>query len=434
MNIRFAKLQDADVHGKVVLVRVDHNVLKNGEIKDPERINRTIGTLYNIVERGGRLILMSHVGRPKGADGKIRINDQDSVKPIVRYLENRLYTKFVVPKINYGKPIETIDTSINILIRNLRKRKIGGIYLPNTRWFSGEESGGKEEDILSKQLAGLADIFVNDAFGSWQPHASTCGVAKYLPSYAGYLMQYEVENLKSVLKPKKPMMAVIAGMKFDTKIETLTSIIDSVDYLLLGGHIYNTYIAAKYDLDIQGVQPKQKEQAKKFIEAIGKNESKILIIETLIEADKLASKDEAKWKEVKLKDLQKGQKLGYLLDAAPCFVEQENIKKAIADSKTIFVNAVMGFSPYYLEGSKALYNAIDKNKKAHKLYGGGDTNQEFKLGLPTLFRRADDDPNYYFFTGGGTILKVLESRSINNLAPIRALIESNENIKRGYFE
>ena len=179
MNIRFAKLQDADVNGKVVLVRVDHNVLKNGEIKDPERINRTIGTLYHIVERGGRLILMSHVGRPKGSDGKIKINDNDSVEPIVRYLENRLYTKFVVPKISYGQPIQTIDTSINILIRKLRKRKIGGIYLPNTRWFLGEEAGDKQEDILSKQLAGLADIFVNDAFGSWQPtrlHLRCCQI------------------------------------------------------------------------------------------------------------------------------------------------------------------------------------------------------------------------------------------------------------------
>ncbi len=434
MNIRFAKLQDADISGKVVLVRVDHNVLKNGEIKDPERINRTIGTLYNIVERGGRLILMSHVGRPKGHDGKINIKETDSIEPIVRYLENRLYTKFVVPKINYGKPIETIDTSINILIKDLKKRKIGGIYLPNTRWFMGEEAGGKDADILSKQLAGLADIFVNDAFGSWQPHASNCGVAKYLPSYAGYLMQYEVQNLKSVLAPKKPMMAVIAGMKFDTKIETLTSIIETVDYLILGGHIYNTYIAAKYDLDIEGVLPKQKEQAKKFIEKIGKNESKILIIKTLIESDKLASKEESNWREIKLDDLKKGQKLNYILDASPCFVEQKEIKDAIAKSKTIFVNAVMGFSPYYLDGSKALYIAIDENKKAHKLYGGGDTNQEFKLGLPIVFRRAEDDPNYYFFTGGGTILKVLESRSINKLEPIKALIQSNEDIKRGRFE
>ncbi len=434
MDIRFAKLQDADVRGKTVLVRVDHNVLKKGEIKDPERINRTIGTLYNIVERGGRLILMSHVGRPRSKDGSIQIKEMDSVEPIVRYLENRLYTKFVIPKIDFGKSIKTIDTSINLLIRQLQKRKIGGIYLPNTRWFEGEEAGGEEEDILSRQLAGLADIFVNDAFGSWQAHASTCGVAKYLPSYAGYLMQYEVQNLKSVLKPKKPMIAVIAGMKFDTKIETLTSIIKTVDHLILGGHIYNTYIAAKYDLDIAGVLPEQKEQAKKFIQAVKDDEHKILLIRHLVEADKLAGKDEADWKEVTLEDLQKRKKVGYIVDAASSFVEQDDIKAALSSAKTIFVNAVMGFSPHYLEGSIALYTAIDGNKKAHKLYGGGDTNQEFKLGLPNLFRKADDDPNYYFFTGGGTILKVLETRSINALEPIKALVESNENMKRGYFE
>jgi len=434
MDTRFARLQDAYLYKKIVLVRVDHNVLKDGEIKDPERINRTIGTLYNIVERGGRLILMSHVGRPRENKNKtIEMKKSESVDPIVRYLENRLYTKFVIPRITDGEVIQNIDTSINLLIKKLKEHKIGGIYLPNTRWFEGEESGSKKADILSKQLAGLADVFVNDAFGSWQDHASTCGVTKYLPSYAGYLMQYEVENLKSILRPKKPLVAIIAGMKFDTKIDTLVSIIKKVDYLILGGYIYNTYLAAKYDFEIKGVKAYQRERAAQFIKEIGSDIGKIIEIKDLIEVKSLSNLDKVKGKEINIEKCKRGTKFDYILDASPKFSDNPQIKSIILNAKTIFVNAVMGFSPYFIGGSVALYKLIDKNKSAQKLFGGGDTNQEFKLNLPILFRRAEDDPKYYFFTGGGTILKVLESGSINKLEPIKALTRNNENMKRGLF-
>ncbi|MDP3261300.1 MAG: phosphoglycerate kinase, partial [Thermodesulfovibrionales bacterium] len=188
-------IQNADLNGKVVLVRFDHNVVKGGEIKDPYRIDRTFGTLYNIVERGGRPILMTHVGRPKDKKtGDIKCRQGESVEPIVEYLAMKLHTKFHIPKFDIDPKlgITGIDTSINLAIRSLRERKIGGIYLPNTRWFQGEEADGKIRESFALQLAGLADIFINDAFGSWQPHASTYDITKLLPSCAGFLMQQEI--------------------------------------------------------------------------------------------------------------------------------------------------------------------------------------------------------------------------------------------------
>ncbi|MDY6952890.1 MAG: phosphoglycerate kinase, partial [Thermodesulfobacteriota bacterium] len=200
---RLPVIQDADLADKIVLVRVDHNVVKDGVIRDPYRIDRTVGTLYNIVERGGRIILMSHVGRPKDKKtGKIRCDPATSTEPIAAYIERKLHTKILVPTFRAEKKrgILGIDTSFNLAIRDLRHRRIGGIYLPNTRWFEGEEATGELRESFTRQLAGLADVFVNDAFGSWQPHASTYDIANYLPGYAGFLMQEEIRHLDQVLR------------------------------------------------------------------------------------------------------------------------------------------------------------------------------------------------------------------------------------------
>lgn len=199
-----------------------------GKVLDQYRIDVTLATMYNIIERGGRLIIMTHIGRP--CDKKHRtltVKEDESVNSVVAYLQRKLRIKFVVPQfpVTEGEGIHVIDTSINWLIHDLRNRKIEGIYLPNTRWFSvsglkhncsglflwlitenpiflfyrtdwtwcyyfqGEEDKGANMERFIVQLAGLADVFVNDAFGSWQPHGSTYHITKYLPSYAGLCMQ-----------------------------------------------------------------------------------------------------------------------------------------------------------------------------------------------------------------------------------------------------
>jgi phosphoglycerate kinase len=425
LDPRLPLIQDADLTNKIVLIRFDHNVVKDGEIRDPYRIDRSLGTLFNIVERGGRPILMTHVGRPKDKKtGEIKCRSGEAVEPIVEYLERKLYTRFHVPKF-YQDPksgIPSVDTSINLAIRDLKERKIGGIYLPNTRWFQGEEAEGELREKLAIQLAGLADIFVNDAFGSWQPHASTYDITKYLPSYAGFLMQKEIVNLSSVINPQRPFLAVVAGAKYDTKIKPLYAIYEKVDHLILGGMIYNTFLCAKYGVTIEGIQEKDIIAAKDLVEK-DKANKKIIELPYIVESDTIEGRIEGKYRTTSIRDLQQGKQYGYVLDIDPESFQDPILVEALLGAKTIFVNAVMGYTPHFTAGSEALDRTIDQNRIALKMYGGGDTLQEFKSLCPALYLSVLDNTQYYFFTGGGTVLTAIEQGSPYGLKPVQALME-----------
>jgi phosphoglycerate kinase len=419
-------VQNAPIDGKVVLVRFDHNVVKNGQIRDPYRIDRTLGTLYNIVERGGRPILMTHIGRPKDKKtGEIHCREDESVKPIIEYLERKLHIRFHIPEftITPSLGITGIDTSINLAIRALRDRRIGGIYLPNTRWFQAEEATGNIREKLALQLAGLADVFINDAFGSWQPHVSTYDITKFLPSFAGFLMQEEIANLDYVLNPSRPFTAVVAGSKYDTKIGPLYAIYRKADRLILGGVIYNTFLCAKYGVLIEGVSENDIEAAKELVE-MDRKDGKIVELPFIVESDILDGKVEGKHRTIAVNDLKRGGKYGYVLDIDRESFTDRAVLDSILSANTIFVNAVMGFTPHFSEGSRALDETIDKNTHAKKMYGGGDTLQEFKDLCPGLYLSVLDNAQYYFFTGGGTVLTAIEQGSPYGLKPIQALMEN----------
>jgi len=312
------KLQDADLKGKVVLVRVDHNVAKEHVIRDPFRIDITFGTLFNILSKGGRLILMTHVGRPRDKKtGRISRDSNYDVKPIVDYLERKLYTRFIVPEFEWDS-IEGgyagIDTSVNLLIKELRAGRIDGIYLPNVRWFKGEESSDYKAQKLGEQLAGLADVYVNDAIGSWRPHTSTVRVPEYLPSYAGYLMQHEILGLNHIFSPRSPLLAIIAGSKFDTKIGPLSFLLDKVDYLMLGGVIYNAYLSMKYDVQIKGIDEEDLLYAKEFVKGAQRNPDKIIEPPYIIESDTLEGRFEGQYRIHDIRQLKPGTKLNYVVD------------------------------------------------------------------------------------------------------------------------
>jgi len=417
-------IQEADLEGKIVLFRVDHNVVKKGVIRDPYRIEQTFGTLYNIVERGGRPIIITHVGRPRDKKtGTITCSPDSGVEPIVRYLEQKLHTKFYIPEfpVEGTHGISHIDTSINLAIKDLRNRKIGGIYLPNSRWFQGEEGEGPEREAFAKQLAGLADVFVNDAFGAWQAHVSTYDIINYLPSYAGFLMQKEITNLDRVLKPERPFLAVVAGSKYDTKIGPLSKIYEKVDHLILGGVIYNTYLAAKWGIEIAGVSEMDIQSAQELV-AMDKKAKKIVELPLVVESETIEQPFEGRFRTINIKDFKAGNRYGYLLDIASLSFEDPQIKEVLSRAKTIFVNAVMGYTPFFTEGSKALDQAIDHNQSAYKMYGGGDTLQEFKDLNPGLYLSVIDNTQYYFFTGGGTVLTAIEEGSPYRLKTIQALM------------
>ncbi len=418
-------MQKAEMKGKIVLVRVDHNVVKGGKIKDPYRIDATLGTLYAIAEKGGRPILMTHVGRPKDKKtGEIQCREGESVIPIVQYLEKKLPVKIHAPefKTDSGKGIPGLDPSIQPVLENLKKGKIGMIYLPNTRWFRGEQATGPERERFARDLAGLADLFVNDAFGSWQPHASTFDVAKELPSYAGNLLQRELSNLHRVLNPTRPFVGIIAGAKFDTKIGPVRALYEKVDHLILGGLLYNTFLAAKYGIDIAGVSEEDKALAASLV-AFDKDRHKILEMPHLVESEAMEGRAEEKLRTMDLKDFKAGTKYKYVLDVHPDSLEKGRVKEVIGSAKTIFVNAVMGLMPYYYEGTEALYRLIAGNKAAIKLFGGGDTLQELKNLCPGIYLSGLDDPDTYYFTGGGSVLTAIEQGSPYGLKPVEILMD-----------
>ena len=418
------KIQDAELKGKIVLIRVDHNVVKKGFITDPYRIDASLDTIKLVLKNGGKPILMSHVGRPKDKKtGKIEISEKTSVQPIVQYLNDKLGLTFITPEIQSTGDAGLSELSYQEELEKLKAGEVDGLYLPNTRWFAGEESKDEKTETLAKQLSELADIFVNDAFGSWQPHASTYNITKFLPSYAGLLMQKEIENLKRVLEPERPFLAVVAGSKFDTKIGSLTALLKSADQLIIGGVIYNAYLCAKYGFRIKGISDEDIQAASEFVKLTQEYPGKIVEPLFIVESDLLEEKTEGSCRTHNIHDLKAGTELNYVLDVASRAFEEKHLQEILNSANTIFVNAVMGFTPHFGEGTVAMYDLIDKNKNAAKLFGGGDTLQEFKNLLPNIYQKALTDNKYYFFTGGGTILKVIKEGSAFGLEPVKALME-----------
>ncbi len=420
---KIANMLDADLKGKVCLVRMDHNVVKNGIIKDTMRIDATIPTLLHIYKKGGLPVLMTHIGRPfDKKTGIINISEGDSVLPVVQYLENKFQLQGLIPDCKAESKIGITDLApIGIAIEALKKGAADFVYLPNTRWFKGEEAKDESADIFAQSLANYADVYINDAFGSWQAHSSTYNIAKFLPAYAGLLMQKEIANLNKVFEPQRPFLAIVAGAKFDTKIGPLSSLIKIADKLILGGVIYNAYLCSKYKIQIEGVTKEDIEFANQFIIDSKDYLDKIVELPIIVENEGIEKRQGTR--ELDIKTLPPGTKLNYVLDASAENFTQEEIKKVFQEAGTIFVNAVMGYTALYPEGSMAMYSLIDQCPKAIKLFGGGDTIQDFKEYLPGIFTKAQNDPSYYFFTGGGAILDAIQQGSPYGMKPVQMLIQ-----------
>ena len=226
----FRTLDHADLKGKRVLLRVDLNVpMEGGRVSDLTRIERVLPTIRAIAEKGGRVILLAHFGRPKGRDAK------ESLKPIAPVLAERL-----------GQPVAFAEDCIGEPAANaVAMLKDGGVLLlENTRYHAGEE---KNDPAFVKVLAANGDVYVNDAFSAaHRAHASTEGLARVLPAYAGRSMQAELEALSKALeKPKRPVIAVVGGAKVSTKIDLLENLVGKVEALVIGGGMANTFLAAR---------------------------------------------------------------------------------------------------------------------------------------------------------------------------------------------
>jgi phosphoglycerate kinase len=227
----FKTLDDADVAGKRVLVRVDLNVpMENGIVTDATRIERIVPTIRDLADRGAKVILLAHFGRPKGER-----KAEDSLKPVVEPLARAL-----------GRPVAFADDCIGDVAKAavgvLAKGEI--LLLENTRYHKGEE---KNDPAFAAALAELGDLYVNDAFSAaHRAHASTEGLAHKLPAFAGRTMQAELTALEAALgAPKRPVLAVVGGAKVSSKIDLLENLVGKVDYLVIGGGMANTFLAAQ---------------------------------------------------------------------------------------------------------------------------------------------------------------------------------------------
>jgi phosphoglycerate kinase len=417
--------QQAQMKGKTVLIRVDHNVVKKGKIKDPYRIDVSLKTLRAIMESGGHPVLMTHIGRPRDKKtGRIECREGESVQPIISYLEKKLLNKIVVPDfpIDPQWGITQLDDSVKSHIEDLKKGKMGMIYLPNIRWFQGEQGSGDERERFAGWLAGLGDLYVNDAFSAWRAHVSTYDITRHLPSYAGFQLQEELLNIHKVLDPERPFVGVIGGAKYDTKIGPIQALLKRTDHILLGGLIYNVYLAAKYGVNISGVAEEERIQARDLVH-LDTEQQKIVEITGLVESETLEGKFEGRYRTVHVEGMKKGDRFGYLLDTDPQSLQMDRILEIIRSAKTIFVNAVMGLTPPFFQGTQALYELIASNQDAMKLFAGGDTLQEFRDLCPEIYEAGMDAPDFYYFTGGGSVLTTIEQGNPYELKPIKALMD-----------
>jgi phosphoglycerate kinase len=237
-------------------------------------------------------------------------------------------------------------------------------------------------------------------------------------------MQKEIANLERIYHPERSFVSVVAGSKFDTKVDSLNALLKVSDYLVLGGVIYNAYLCAKYGIEIKGIEADDIEHAKNFVEFSAQFPGKLIELPVIMESDTMEGKLPGQFRTHNISDLKPGDKLNYVLDVDPDSFHTEKVKKIFSDARTIFVNAVMGFTPFFNDGTIALDELIDSNTSAIKLYGGGDTMQELKRLLPGLYIVALDSPQYYIFTGGGAVLKAIQEGSVLGLEPIKALIDS----------
>jgi len=421
-------ISNIDLKNKVVLIRVDHNVVKKGKIKDSFKVDRSKKTISYVIENNGFPVLMSHFGRPRNKKtNEITINQEENSEPVIDYMDKEwgFKTKLVEAETtNTPKTgLKNIPKEANGVIQEMKDSSVDIVYLPNTRWFEGEENRGTAREKFSNELASLADIYIYDAFGSWQPHASTYDIAKKLPSYAGFLVQEEIDKLELVTNPKKPFLAVIAGEKIDTKIGSILTLHKKADYLILGGLPNNAFLCAKYGVSINEISKEEIDTAKKLIKH---DKNKILFMRYVIESEVEEKKEEGKYKEIDVTELEKGQKLNFVYDVAKKSFDRE-VKIAIEKAETIFVNAVMGFDKAgYTEGTLALFEAIGKNSHANIFFGGGDTLKALKKLTPDFYQKVLTDKRFFLFTGGGTILKAIEEGGPYNLPTIKVLMENRK--------
>lgn len=378
---------DLDVTGKKVLVRVDFNVpIKEGKIKDDTRVTAALPTIQYLLEHGAAVILMSHLGRPKGQP-----NLEFSLRPVAEHL-----AKLVAAPVKFAE-----DCRGEIAKAAARALKPGEVLvLENTRFYAEEE---KNDPQMAADLASLADLYVNDAFGTaHRAHASTYGVAELLPSAAGFLMEKEIKYLgDAIASPVRPFVAILGGAKISDKIGVIENLLKKADKILIGGGMANTFLKALgHEMADLLVEADAVETAKVLL---GKSEGKLVLPVDMVLGD--AFDAEAKMETLPVGDVPAGWRV---LDIGPKTVEV--FGKAIADAGTIVWNGPMGVFefPRFAAGTFAVAHKVAESN-AVSIIGGGDS-------VSAINQSGLSSQITHISTGGGASLEMLEGIELPGLA------------------
>jgi len=383
-------IRDIDVKGKRVLVRVDFNVpVKDGKIGDDTRIRAALPTIEYLLENGAALILCSHLGRPKGQP-----LPEYSLKPVADYLATLLGKPVVFAEDCIGPKAESAASALkpgNVLV------------LENTRYHAGET---KNDPEISKGLAALADVFVNDAFGSaHRAHASTTGVAEFLPAVAGFLLEKEIKYLgQAVADPEKPFVAILGGAKISDKIGVIKNLLTKADSILIGGGMANTFFKAQgYPVADSLVEDEALETAREILAQAG---TKFRLPVDVVIADKFEA--DAAHKTMGTGPIPDGWRI---LDIGP--ETMAHYAKIISEAKTVVWNGPMGVFefPEFAKGTFAIAQAAAESD-AVTIVGGGES-------VAAVKQSGLADKITHISTGGGASLEMLEGLTLPGLAALQ---------------
>jgi phosphoglycerate kinase len=380
------------VQGKRVLVRVDFNVpVKDGEVTDDTRISRALPTIRYLLSEGARPILISHLGRPKGEP-----DPKYAMDPVAKKLQELL-----------GEPVLKLDAAVGPEVEEALEDWDGRgvVLLENSRFYPGET---KNDPDFSEQLASLADLYVDDAFGAaHRAHATTVGVAERLPAAAGLLLEEEVDYLDGVLEdPERPFVAILGGAKVSDKLGVIESLLKVADTLLIGGAMCFTFFKAQgYEVGRSLVEDDYLEEARRLMDEAGE---KLVLPVDVVVAD--AMEEDAETETIGVEEIPP-EKIG--LDIGPRTVEL--FGDHISEAKTIFWNGPMGVFEIeaFAKGTEGVARAVAaaSAEGATSVVGGGDSVAAVrKLGL--------EDEMSHISTGGGASLEYVEGKELPGVAVI----------------
>lgn len=376
-------VKDVDLSGKRVLMRVDFNVpMADGVVTDDKRIRASLPTIQYALDHGASILLMSHLGRPKGQK-----NPEFSLKPASEVLAGLLGKPVIMAPDTVGPEVETIAIGM----------KPGDVVLlENTRFYAGEE---KNDLDLAKQMAALGDVYVNDAFGSaHRAHSSTEGIARFLPAVSGLLMEQELEYLgRAVNKPEHPYIAILGGAKISDKILVVETLLSKCDKLIIGGGMANTFLAAKgVNMQDSLVEEASVETAKALL---AKSADILVLPVDAVIADAFSA--DANSQEVAVDAIPAGWRM---LDVGQKTLEL--YKKTLEGAKLVVWNGPVGVFefPKFAAGTFGLANLLAESEAVTVIGGGDSASAVKKAGLVKKMTHVS--------TGGGASLEYLEGKAL----------------------